>query len=355
MPQKPSRKAILTHIFFFSLFLVVPILVSPTPPGERRFALTRAFIQDTIANGILLGIFYLNYYLLIPRLYYAHRRSQYILCIVICLALVIVLPEVLVGPFRGMVPDVPPNITSGPGGNSRPAHDRPPFFFLWSEFRHHLYLFITAIFFSLLLRIREHLDEVKKEKLEAEIALLKAQINPHFLFNILNNIYTLSIKKDDRVSDAIFHLSGIMRYAIQDNHAARIPLEQEIDYIRNYIWLQKSRIGGTASIVFECDGDPGQNEIAPLILITYIENAFKHGINPDVDNCVVEIKLQMTSSSIRLHTFNRKILFAPGIASSGMGMSNTLSRIKQLYPGKYNLHIDEDDATYSVTLLLELT
>ncbi len=355
MFQKLPGKLLLTHVFFFSLFLVVPFLVFLRPPGEPFFALTRAFIQDTIGNCILLGFFYANYYILIPKLYFNQHYLQYMGCVVLCLLLVLVLPDLLTGQFRGMVPDLPPGMPPGPGHAPLHGPHGPPMLFkAWDELRHHLYLFFTAIFFSFLLRTREHLTRIKEEKLKAEIAALKSQINPHFLFNVLNNIYTLSVKKDDRASDAIIHLSGIMRYAINDAAGARIPLQKEIDYIRNYIELQKSRLGHTATVYYDCIGEAGDKEIAPLILITYIENVFKHGVSPDVDGCRVEITIQITGTGIRLHTLNKRIPHPPYSAPGSIGMSNTLARIKHLYPGKHDLQIGNTNGMYSVTLLLEL-
>ena len=198
------------------------------------------------------------------------------------------------------------------------------------------------------------MSQVKEEKLNAELSSLKAQINPHFLFNTLNSIYVLSVKKDDKASEAIIHLSGLMRYVIKDANDYKIPLHKELDYIRNYIELQKARLGNTTAVLFECSGDAGSKEIAPLILITYIENAFKYGINPDVDGCIAEITLQVTDNGIRLYVFNKKVNGINKADSAGIGMSNTKERLKHLYPEKHALQISENEETYSVTLSLEL-
>jgi LytS/YehU family sensor histidine kinase len=233
-------------------------------------------------------------------------------------------------------------------------HNRSHFFFLFDELRRHLYLFFAATFFSFLLRTRERLSQMKEEKLEAELASLKTQINPHFLFNTLNSIYVLSVKKDDKASEAIVHLSGLMRYVIKDANDYKIPLHKELEYIRNYIELQKARLGDTTYVRFECSGDPVSKEIAPLILITYIENAFKYGINPDVDDCIVEITLQVTDTGVRLYVFNKKVQQSPDADSTGIGMNNTSERLKLLYADKHVLQVSENKETYSVTLTLQL-
>ncbi len=228
------------------------------------------------------------------------------------------------------------------------------FYFMWLEFRHHLSLFFSAVFLSFLLRTREHLAKINEEKLEAELSSLKSQINPHFLFNTLNSIYALSVKKDDRASDAIINLSGLMRYVIKDANDYKIPLHKEIEYIENYVELQKARLGNTADVRFKCWCDAGDKEITPLILITYIENAFNYGVNPDVDNCIVDIELQVTEIGIRLKTFNKKVQSNAKANSTGIGMQNTRDRLQHLYPKKHVLDITENKETYSVTLLLIL-
>lgn len=332
-------------------------------PGEPFFSITRPFVQDTAANCLMLIFFYLNYYLLIPKLFFTHRYVNYVTVVLICLAFSLVIPE-FIGRliFEPGLNGTPPPFTSQPPFSSRPPQgpppfplDRPFFFFVLDELRRHLYLFFTAIFFSFLLKMREHLNQVKEEKLKSEIASLKSQINPHFLFNTLNSIYTLSVTKDDRASDAIIHLSGIMRYAIRDSHDNKIPLHKEIEYIDHYIQLQKSRLGDTALVVFQCSGDPGEKEIAPLILITYIENAFKHGISPELDDCMVEITIQITDEGILLHTYNKKITRSSYAEPSGIGLNNTNARLRHLYPGKHFIEIHENKESYSVNLSVHLS
>ncbi len=354
MVKRQSSKVLSTHIFFFLLFLVVPVLVAMRPPGEPFLTITRPFVEDIIANALYLVFFYVNYYVLIPKFYFQHKYIQYSGCVLLCLALILVLPYLLTDQLRIVVQEFPqqdmPNFTHDP----HLPHNRSVLFFAVNELRRHLYFFFTAIFFSFLLRTREHLNEIKEEKFEAEIASLKSQINPHFLFNTLNSIYILSLKKDDRASDAIINLAGIMRYAIKDARGAKILLQKEVEYIENYIELQKSRFGNTADIIFEYSGEPRNLEISPLLLITYIENAFKYGVNPDMSDCVVEIILQITNGGITLRTFNKKVQLSAQAEATGIGLDNTKDRLAHLYPQKHNLKIIEDKLTYSVTLSIEL-
>ncbi|HVM89050.1 MAG TPA: sensor histidine kinase [Puia sp.] len=213
---------------------------------------------------------------------------------------------------------------------------------------------MIAIFFSFLIRTRENLDEIKAEKLKAEIASLKSQINPHFLFNTLNTIYTLSLKNDPRASEAIVQLSGIMRYAITDANDAMILLQKEIEYITNYVELQKARLGNTANVLFQCEGNANGKRIAPLILITYIENAFKHGANPDMEGCLIKIVLQIKEIGILLQVFNSKAKRVTPADLTAIGMSNTKHRLDHIYPDKYKLEIDEDEKKYLINLSIQL-
>jgi sensor histidine kinase YesM len=348
-----SRRGILTHIFFFTLFIIVPVLMSLRPPGESLFTLTRPFIQDIFADFMLLCFFYLNYYVLLPRFFFNRKYFLYVLYVLLSTFIVFTVSHYVVNHLIKIRPEAPMDAYSIPHGPS-PPKEQSHIFFLFDEMRRHLYLFFTAAFFSFLLRTRERLAQLNEEKLQAELSSLKSQINPHFLFNTLNNIYVLSLKKDDRASEAIVHLSGLMRYVTKDANDYKIPLQTEIEYIRNYIELQKARLNNTTDVRFECSGDPGNKEITPLVLITYIENAFKHGINPDVDDCIVEITLQVTATGIKLSVFNKKVQACSKTESTGIGMSNTSDRLKHFYPGKHTLQISENEETYSVTLSIEL-
>jgi LytS/YehU family sensor histidine kinase len=226
--------------------------------------------------------------------------------------------------------------------------------FSFDEFRRHLGLFFTAIFLSYLLRINKRIEKLKQEKLAAELSSLKSQINPHFLFNSLNSIYSLSIIKDPKASEAIINLSGLMRYVIKEANEHKIALKKELEYLTNYIELQKARLGNTAYINFETTGNTEGKEIAPLILITFIENAFKYGINPDIDGCSVDIKINIINSTLTLKVFNNKVAIRNTVESTGIGIANTAERLKILYPNKHVTTIDDNKDSFFVTLSLEL-
>ena len=130
-----------------------------------------------------------------------------------------------------------------------------------------------------MLKINSRLKLAEKEKVNAELSYLKAQINPHFLFNTLNSIYSLAIEKSDYTATAVVKLSSMMRYVITDASHKFVPLEKEINYISNYIELQKLRIDSSIKLMYTVTGDISDKKIAPLVLISFIENAFKYGVN----------------------------------------------------------------------------
>lgn len=351
MPFSIFKKEIFTHLFFVTLFLVVPTLAFVRPPGESFMFLSRVFVQDTIANFVLLCFFYFNYYLLLPKLFFKGKYIVYVLSIIVFLSVTLTLPHLAGKHLPFIEQDLPPEHFE-----HHATHRQFTLLsFMFDEFRRHLFLFFTAIFFAFLLRTREHLSKLKEEKAEAALSSLQAQINPHFLFNTLNSIYSLVVKKDDKAADAIINLSGLLRYTIKEANDTRISLQKELDYLDNYIELQRSRLGNTASIIFNCTGNTNNKQIAPLILVTYIENAIKYGINPDVDNSVVEINIQITNSNLAMYVFNKKVAVASNtIHSTGIGIRNTEERLQLIYPNKHNVSIQENEATYTVNLSIEL-
>ncbi len=355
IPVKQSKlagKVLLNHVLVCSFFLVLPLIVSTRPPGEPFLSITRPLIRDITGNVLLLGFFYFSYYFLVPRYYITQKYVPFTVFILFFLISIIILPSLITGRFEARTGGPPPFRSEDMNIRSSPPN---PLTFLFDELRHHLYLFAIAVFVSVLLRTRKYLSEVKEEKLKAELSSLKSQINPHFLFNTLNNIYILSLKKDDRVSDAIINLSGLMRYVIKDAHDYKIPLHKEIEYIQHYINLQKNRLGSTADIFFNSKGDSDNLQISPLILITYIENAFKFGVNPDVPDCKVNISLNIEDSRLTLNTSNLKAALSGEQKTTGIGMSNTEERLKLLYRDKYTLAINSDEETYSLNLTIVLS
>jgi two-component system, LytTR family, sensor kinase len=177
--------------------------------------------------------------------------------------------------------------------------------------------------------------ELSKEKDAMELAFLKSQINPHFLFNTLNNLYGLSLSEPDKTPDAIVKLSEMMRYMLYESNAEKVPLDKEIGYLKSYVELQKLRYFGTTYINFQINGQLNHQLIAPLLLISFVENAFKHG-----DVFDAEHPLSMTLSFDDTHLIfdvKNKIHNKNKEEVGGFGVQNVERRLALLYPDKHKL------------------
>jgi sensor histidine kinase YesM len=274
----------------------------------------------------------------------------YGLILTICFLAVCILPSLITGhnPFL-------PNTDFLPKINRRGENlipNLPNGFFFLEEIRHHIFLFVAVIFSSAFFREKIRNKVIENEKLQAELSHLKTQIHPHFLFNTLNSIYALSIKKDDKTAETIVKLSEFMRYLLKDSNQDEVLLEKEIIYIDNYIDLQKSRLRNAVDLDYKVNGDFGKYKIAPLLLFPFIENAFKYGVNPD-ENSVIKISIASNENHLNMTVFNNKVSIM-NIESSKIGLQNTRDRLQLYYPKKHSLSIEENEQSYIVNLRIEL-
>jgi LytS/YehU family sensor histidine kinase len=196
---------------------------------------------------------------------------------------------------------------------------------------------------------------MENEKLNSELAFLKSQVNPHFLFNILNNICSLARKKSDDTENAIIKLSHIMRYMLYESKDEKVSLEKEVEYLKNYIELQRLRISDKVDINFSIDGDPESGMIEPMLLIPFVENAFKHGVSY-LEESKINISLKIEKDLLIFKVENNMIRKSVDVVQleSGIGLRNVLRRLDLLYPGKHKIAIHEDGTKYIVDLKITL-
>ena len=207
-----------------------------------------------------------------------------------------------------------------------------------------------------LLESKNRLIELEREKANTELLFLKMQINPHFLFNSLNNIYSLALKKDTMAPNSILKLAEVMRYMIYESNENAVPLQKEIDYINNYIDLQRLRTRDNASIIFKVAGDSENRYIAPLILVVFIENGFKHGIKGAIHESFVNIQIHINDEQLQMTVENSKGVIdeVENDSFRGLGLENVKRRLELLYPGKYELTINDTEKKYTAVLQLPL-
>lgn len=315
-------------------FLAIPVFFSPELGPSLGFLQFPFFQRDFMSYALLLLFYYINYYVLVPALYFEKKFVPYSLAVILWYLAIACLPVLL-------IPAAPPA--------GEPHHHHHGMFFL-----HHFSLFLVVLLFSNMVRINNRWKEAEREKLNADLSFLKAQVNPHFLFNSLNSIYSLALQGSDKTAQAVVKLSGMMRYVIVDAAMDHVSLDQELQYIEDYVEMQRVRLGETMSIQYRVDISSPGLEIAPLILIPFVENAFKYGVNPEEDS-PIRLEISTAGRDLIMILENRKVVKSLGEnLRGGVGIANVRNRLKLLYPGKHDLLIKEDSEKFSVHLSITL-
>lgn len=201
---------------------------------------------------------------------------------------------------------------------------------------------------------REHMHHLQKEKLAMELAMLKGQVHPHFLFNTLNNLYALTLSQSAKAPDVVMHLSDLLRYMLYECSADEIPVRKEIELLRKYVELEKLRYGNRIDVSFNCIGDLNASSVAPLILFPFVENSFKYGVSKQYDACWINIYMHLENDKLIFHITNSTSEQPAEAGVGGIGLANIKKRLELLYPGKYELHITDNAGIYSVKLKMQL-
>ena len=217
-----------------------------------------------------------------------------------------------------------------------------------------IYIFITSLF--RLARGWFRLQEIEKEKTISELKALKSQVNPHFLFNSLNSIYSLARKNSQNVPQKIVQLSDLMRHIIYESDVDFIPLEKEVEMVKNYIELQNLRTVEKDKINLEIIGEIAGRKIAPLIFLPFVENSFKHGLKGSTKNIFVDIKIEVSGSILNFEIENSKGKTAEMIHSKhkGIGIKNVKKRLELIYPNLHSLKISNNENRFKVLLQVQL-
>jgi LytS/YehU family sensor histidine kinase len=316
-------------------FLVLPIVLSSFHAKEKSLLNSPFFYKEMLDSILLVGFFYLNYLVLIPKLYFTRNFVVYA---ALCLASLLVLAF------------IPPTIFPIPIFKEQ---EHSATFFFFEHLRHAFFPFVAVLLFSMTLKISHRWRITEEEKLNTQLSYLKGQINPHFLFNTLNSIYYLSIEKSEKTPDAIIRLSNMMRFVISEANDDYVSLTKEISYVTNFIELQKLRLGNTATLYYKIAGTTVEKKIAPLILIPFIENAFKHGVNPE-ENSSITINIEINDRDLHLRVENKKVKKNKFQVKSGLGVPNARKRLDLLYPRKHELTITDSPTDYVVNLIIDL-
>jgi LytS/YehU family sensor histidine kinase len=219
-----------------------------------------------------------------------------------------------------------------------------------------LYLLLTvALKFSMdWYEQKKLLQEIQVEKLQAEVNYLRSQVNPHFLFNALNNLYALTLKKSDEAPEVVLKLAELMEYMLYESEDAFVPLEKEINYLNNYLELEKIRQGNNADIRLTVNGNMDKCWVPPFLILPLVENAFKHGVNRAVHNAYLFIAVDI-ADDLAIRITNNKSNGHRAAHNGGIGLLNLRKRLELLYPGKHVLEIVDGPDKYEVSLKISLS
>ncbi|MFN8344025.1 MAG: histidine kinase [Spirosomataceae bacterium] len=303
--------------------------------------LSSAFGRVTTGLVLHATFAYLNWFWLIPAYFLQRRYLVYFgtaLVLLITLGFLRFLSESLLpAPFVSSVTPIVPL----------------RFIFIAFSF---VSIWVVSSLFKLLedrIRSLQRENELKTAQLHSELRFLKAQINPHFLFNTLNNVYSLAYLKSDLAAPSILKLSGMLRYMLYDCDAPKVPLQKEIDYLRDYIELQVLNPADRPKVTFEVQHNASDILIEPMLFVNFPENAFKHG-NLSQPGAFIRIRLSADAQHLEFTVQNTFTTPPDPGSSGGMGIQNVRQRLALLYPGKHQLSILEKPAEFFICLHLTL-
>lgn len=307
-------------------------------------------------------VFYINVYLLLPKLMDKNKYVLYLFSILLLLVVVYFARELLEYPKPGFRPEHFEEFRGNPSLMKAPPEEfnrKNPFFRINPRVVMDIITSVAILFISTTFWLAQQAGKrqkeeanLKNENLNTELKLLKSQINPHFLFNALNNIYSLSFTQEKRAPDMIMKLSDMLRYVLYESNESKVTLEKEIEYINNYIDFQKVKSEGDTNINVDIDVDMSSLLVEPMLFIPFIENSFKHS-NIESNNGWVKMKLTTKENDIIFEISNSKPrkVYSKDL-TKGIGLENVKKRLQLLYPNLHDLFIEETSDLFNVKLVI---
>ena len=331
------------HSVFWALLLIVFSLWE-IYVFKNDYGFFYALSNNAIRLIMLGGAVYYNIYVLIPK-YLANKKGwQYFLFCILLVLIITPIENLLIYTKSENVPEVRAQLL----------------FNLHLEFLPNFLVVGTSTLVKITLdwlKNQREKQELHTQTMQSELRFLKSQINPHFLFNTLNSLYALTLKKSDNAPDIVLKLSEMMRYMLYECNEPFVPLRKEVHYIRNYLELEKLRQGQNINIEFNVDGSISNQKIAPLMFMSFIENCFKHGLGNNIAPGYVHISLKVDGNTVQALIENSKAQNMPKAIhprSGGIGLTNVRRRLDLLYPSRYELEIVDAPDKYSVHLNITL-
>lgn len=348
---------ILLHFLLWGIVLIVPFYIM-TRGSQMDY---KPYISFLVRTSILAVLFYANYLYLIDKLLFTKHFIYYILSNIVLIAILLMIQTIILESLVVMSPNPSHGMPSMSGNGWRPPRmpgdfieggkmrGKPDGPFNMRIFTDYL-LIILVIGMSVATKVtfrwnRDsiNLEKAKSVQLEADLRNLRSQLNPHFLFNTLNNIYSLIAIDTDKAQDSVHRLSNLLRYVLYENDQNFVPIDKEIEFTRNYIDLMKLRLSSSVKLNVLIENNGSKDLIASLLFITLIENAFKHGIHSNTDS-FIDINIFVEADKGVLCTVENSLFEKEKNMeerNSGIGLANLSKRLELLYPGKHEFVIEK--------------
>ena len=327
------------------ILIILAISVVIALPGSSMFPLEISLLYGGVTGILVIFLFIINEFLLIPRYFFKRSKLPFVLLNALLLAVVALFH------FLFDIEFINPQKIYDPG-------EGPPiaFFAIRS-----IVLFLMADFICITLYLANTVKKqairektLKEEKLGTEIKLLKAQINPHFIFNALNNIYSLTYTQSEKAPESVLKLSEMLRYVFYDCNKDVVKLTDEIEYINNFIAFQQLKSEHEQDIVFDYRNISQDTTIAPMLFTPFIENAFKYSKISEDSRAFVKITMTMDKGVLYTTVENSIPQSGKPISGQGFGIPNVRQRLNVLYPEQHELHINENEEIFTVKLKIRL-
>ncbi|GHA76444.1 sensor histidine kinase [Pontibacter akesuensis] len=338
-----TQNRMLLHLVFWSVYVVFFGLLYGSYIDDYYYA----FMVELVELPFKMGLVYFNMYYLLPRYLLQKRYLEFFVYLLLLLVAIGAVMQFVLMPFL-----IHPLFCS-----ATCTEDNLNLYRFIKNMMNVSYVVAISAVIALLKNWYSHQQSARnltQDKLEAELQFLKAQIHPHFLFNTLNSLYSLTLKKSDNAPEVVLKLSGLMDYMLYEANAAMVPLEKELNYIKNYIALEQVRYGDRVDVQFSATGSIAGRQVAPMLLLPFVENAFKHGVSTETKNAWIRIDVRVTEEELVLLVENCKCGDKASKCSrdmaSGIGLKNLQRRLELLYEERYELEIEDEPDSYSARL-----
>lgn len=336
-------------LFWITLVLAPGWMLGPMPPQMEPPPGHRVF--EFVYYPVLMAIFYLNFFRWIPNYLRKKAIGWYFLIFCGCFLLWL---GVLGLDQRGHLPrasgaDWPHRELPPPGGNPQRQYEFSrvlTFFIVWLTS-------MGARYMIDLRKTEQRLSEAENARLRMELEQLKGQLNPHFLFNVLNGLHVLALEKSDEAAGVVMHLGDLLRYLLEDTQHSKVPLEKDLNHLTNFVELHKIRLGDNVKVHFDTNGDVRGWLVPPLLFVVLVENAFKYGVSTAND---ANITIQLTvETDGQLRFFCQNQIFHGVQSGTQMGLNNLRRRLELLFPNQHTLNIQREKDLFTASLRVQLT